>query len=497
MRASGEDQGQAPGRLWNSVAFHTGVLINLAVLLIVGAAGIVSDRRERAALLQQETERLREEAKVLAAAKTQLRDGPVFQHFVDDFCRQMSSAASPGHHIVVFGPEGQARFRAHQRPDRRLERAMTAALHGGASRFLYDKREYLVVGAPADAGVTVAVAQGTGPIERVVRDRRRSRAWSLFIVLLFVFLVSGFVLYVQVRRPLKSLALHARAVAEGRFGVRTSPAGGAEVRILTRGLNDMSRSLEDVQRLRQSEMARAKSIQESLLPPKRFQGRDCSVAAAFIPTQSVGGDLYDILEGEDGSTLLAVLDVSGHGVPAALYTALLRSVLHYEAELHVDLQSIVRKMNQAIFQISHLQDFATCLLVRMWTGADRIQYVRAGHEPAIIIRQDGSHELLETPGLVLGIDAKADYAIGEATLGADSLLYLYTDGLHEVADLSGRMFGRQELLGLFLNQRRLSPELQVRNIVEEVQRFHGTDQFLDDVTLMVVQRTESEGTNLL
>ncbi len=477
---------KTPVRLWQTVAFRTGVLVNLVVVAVLGTAALIDARRERDSLLRQEIERLSEEAKVLAVARAQLDDDVAFQQFLNDFCRQMSGTASPGHHIALLNDAGATVLRAHQHADADLERQMAISLKQEKKLFSHGGQDYLVVGVSGRPACMIAIAQSIEPIERVLRNQWQSRVYSLLVLILLVSGLTGTGLFVWVRRPLRSLVKHIHAVASGQFDVRSIIAGSAELRFLATGLNEMTRYLERVDQTRRQEMLRAQRIQEGLLPPREQEINGYSIAAVFIPTESVGGDLYDVIPLADGSVLVAVMDVAGHGVPAALYTALLRTVLHYETKGSANLAAVMTRLNQEVRRISSSQDFVTCVLARLWAGEGRLEYVRAGHEPAIVVHQNGEVTDLEDGGIVLGVESQPDFEPSELAFAAQDRLFVFSDGLHEAANAEGKMLGRAELIRMIVASRAMPLTGQLRTVFELVQAFQGGKQFLDDVTLVGV-----------
>ncbi len=203
----------------------------------------------------------------------------------------------------------------------------------------------------------------------------------------------------------------------------------------------------------------------------------------------MAGDLYDFVELADGSILLAVLDVSGHGVAAALYTALLRTVLRAQAKLTSAPQRIVQAMNDELASVVGSSGaFATCFLLRLDPSAGTIDYVGAGHDPAIAIGQTGKPRLLEGHGLAMGIKSGETYSGATATLRPGERLFLYTDGLHEVFNADGVLFGSERLIELLKETRGREPAEQLNEVIRRVQSYVGNGSFDDDVTLVCIFR---------
>lgn len=484
-------------RIWNTLAFRIALLVDLTVISVLGVFAFLDYQRERTVHLHQEAERLLEEAKVLSVARSRLHSDTEFQEFVNDFCHQMSSAASPGHHIVLLDTAGNVIMRAHERADSELETQMAAAsgrLNQGVSTpatvssFQHGESDYIAAYKGTSNGNTLALAQSTAAIRHIIRNQGISRITSLGILVVLIFGVTTIGLLIWVRRPLNRLVAGVSAIGRGDFATKVPQSGSSELRFLAGHINKMTRALDRVERGRQAEMERARAIQQGLLPSKERNIEGFDFGAVFLPAASVGGDLYDVVELADGSTLVAVLDVSGHGVAAALYTALLRTVLRHQAAATADLARIAQQMNSELCAVSDLGEFATCFFARVVDCSGMIEYVSAGHCPGLIAKCDGTVIQLRGDGMLLGVNAGANYDILNARMHSGDRLFLFTDGLHEVFDGEGRQFGRERLNGLLASGPNPSLADHLKAVVECVRSFQQRPRFDDDVTLLCVRR---------
>jgi len=479
-----------PLRWWNTLTLRLALVFNAVAVGVLGAFWVVDCRHEYTKQLNIAAERLGEEARILSAARSHFTEVGDFQEFLDTFCRQMSPAVSPGHHIVMFGPSGEAIAPAHVRSQAGLEGLMAATRAGASAQFSFDGLDYLSVSAQGADGARVVIAQSLAPIWAALQTQAGSRALSLAVVAALVIGITTITVLVLVRDPLRQVVAGIQALGRGRFDVRLPRSRNPVLRYVAERINEMARALHAVDQQRRAEMKRARAIQSRLLPPEQHAIGVYDIAAKLYPADSVGGDLYDIVRLEDGSTLLAILDVAGHGVAAALYTALLQNVLHYEARATADPARLLDVMNaQLARKAGGSGDFATCFLVRLDRDTGAIDYAGAGHEPVVLVRSSGAIELLESGGPPLGLIAGNAYAVGHARLESGDRLLLYTDGLHEIWDGGGRHFGREKLIALLGGTARHEPAAQVDAVIEAVRRSARDSRFVDDVTLICALRT--------
>jgi len=161
------------------------------------------------------------------------------------------------------------------------------------------------------------------------------------ILTVVIFGLTALCLLIWVRDPLRGLVRAIGAASKSRFDQRIVPRGAGELRLLANGLNEMIDALGRSQRERASEMQRARDIQLALTAGPSTAIRGFETQAVSFPAASVGGDLLDVVALDDGSVLVAMIDVTGHGVPGALCTALLRSAIRHLARATDDLAEIV------------------------------------------------------------------------------------------------------------------------------------------------------------
>jgi sigma-B regulation protein RsbU (phosphoserine phosphatase) len=236
----------------------------------------------------------------------------------------------------------------------------------------------------------------------------------------------------------------------------------------------------------EEELAVAKRIQASLLPDEVPQPPGVEIAAVTRPCHEVGGDFYDFLDFGAAGLGLAVADVAGKGVPAALILSGLQATLRAEAGGDEPPEPIVRKINERLCQDVQPGSFASLLYAHLDVDRRRIRYVNAGHPAGLVIRRDGSLQRLEEGGILLGVERTATYVSGEHQFETGDLLLLYSDGVTDVLNELDEEYGQERLEKLLPRLAHLSPRAVMETIISSVEGFVG-GTLPDDITLLVAK----------
>ncbi len=247
--------------------------------------------------------------------------------------------------------------------------------------------------------------------------------------------------------------------------------------------------LEHRARERQKELRVAREIQRRLLPtePPRLAGLD--VWGVNLPAQEVGGDYYDWLPIGDGRLAVALGDVSGKGVAAALLMSHLRASLHAETREGASPAEIATAMHASLFRAIESGRFATFFLATFERGGTQLRYCNAGHNPGLLVRGAGL-EQLEATGVPLGIFEDAVYATETRSFEPGDVMVLYSDGISE-CPWKDEMYGEERLQRLVLElcARGLGARAIVEGILADVEGFAHGPVYGDDVTVVVVRRS--------
>lgn len=251
------------------------------------------------------------------------------------------------------------------------------------------------------------------------------------------------------------------------------------------------RALEARERAVHDELKLAQAVQRTLLPASI--GRpDIEVAVRNIPCAYIGGDyLHASIVGERW-LYLAVADVSGHGVSAALVVARLHGLMRritLEGQPPLAMLDAIHRASLQILQ--HTYFFVTVAVFRLELATGRLEYATAGHPGQVLQRADGTQEVLRTPNRLLGMDADvfdSTRPSDSTTLAPGDSLVLFTDGLFEVlSGEDGTLLGEQGLRKRVESLGALAPALMAGEILHDLAAFQGRSTFEDDVTLMVAR----------
>lgn len=274
-----------------------------------------------------------------------------------------------------------------------------------------------------------------------------------------------------------------RGYMTGEIKLMTAIAALAAAFIRNERLAETIRDAEA--RIREGEIAR--EIHRGLLPrhDPLFAGLD--VSGGFRAAEGVGGDYYGYVAMADGSLGIAIADVAGHGVGAALYMAIAKGALQSEARDTLSAGDVLGRVNEVLeSDFSATDMFATVVFARFLPDGRRIVWSNAGHNPPLILRRNGDVEKLKACGPALGILAGARWRDVDQRFAPGDVLLLYTDGLIEARDAARRPFGMDRLIEAARCPARRAAEIR-ENVLNALSLYAGTTPFCDDVTLVVAR----------
>lgn len=232
----------------------------------------------------------------------------------------------------------------------------------------------------------------------------------------------------------------------------------------------------------------AAAIQRNLMPRSCPPVGQYDIVGTNLPCRTVGGDTYDFLPRPDGRLWVAVGDVAGKGLPAAMIMSHFQAMLRGLAEADRPLAPIVGKLNDNLSRALAANQFISFFLTELDPRLGLLRYVNAGHNPPILVSASGEVERLKGSGPVLGVLPGVSYLAHETVLSPGDALLLYSDGATESLNPAGEEFGEERLIGALQEAVRMDIEAGLARLEESILGFCGAAPRYDDITLVLVRR---------
>jgi phosphoserine phosphatase RsbU/P len=222
-------------------------------------------------------------------------------------------------------------------------------------------------------------------------------------------------------------------------------------------------------------------------PPKLSSGFD--IGAASHPVYETGGDYFDFIERQDGSIVIAMGDVNGHGYGSALVMALTRAYLRSFASMDLEVHEILGRINHMLLNDLEQHQFVTLCLVRLQPETGKLCYANAGHVPGCVLESAGEiRQTLDSTGPPLGLFADSEFLMPDTIdLHAGEMLVLITDGIPEATARDGNQFGQQRVLDYVRAHANESAAMIANGVYQAARDYVEHDPQDDDITTLVVK----------
>jgi sigma-B regulation protein RsbU (phosphoserine phosphatase) len=240
----------------------------------------------------------------------------------------------------------------------------------------------------------------------------------------------------------------------------------------------------------QRELKLAHDIQMTLVPSRTAHFGPWQVHGRVVPARSVGGDAFDYFALGPARFGVAIVDVSGKGIPAALMASSMQASLRAYCDGRIMIREAMRQLNESIARLATAGQFVTMVYAEVDHERGRLFYSNAGHNYPLIRRRGGTLVELRDGGLPLGILEDRGYEVGEMPFEPGDALLLYSDGITDALNMRKEEFGEERLRGLWADPRS-SAEDEVAAIMADVETFRGRAEPSDDMTVVVVSGTGS------
>ncbi len=345
------------------------------------------------------------------------------------------------------------------------------------------------------------ILDGLAKISSVGESGRQNleQLQSLMFIQIFLFICVGiwmiFLVSSNLTQPFKEIIKVLQNTKNGDFGARVRVTSNDEIGYTGDVINEMTEGLIERDRMQQS-LNLAREVQQNLLPVANPQIEGLDIVGSSVYCDETGGDYYDFIisdANEDARIGIAIGDVSGHGISSALLMAAVRSALRQRSSLPGDAANIISDVNrQLVHDVEDSGQFVTMFYLIIDPIKMSLQYVRAGHDPAIFYDPTkDAFEVLGGMGMALGVDKHWDVkAYTKPMVKKGQIIFLGTDGIWEARNLQGEMFGKEPIYDIIRNNSSLSANEILNAMMESLKSFQKGAKIEDDITLVTIKITD-------
>lgn len=322
----------------------------------------------------------------------------------------------------------------------------------------------------------------------------------LIFAALFVFI------YVLIKRViinnLKKINDTLGRITEGDLDVTVDVRSNEEFASLSDDINStvstLKRYIAEAAARIDKELEYAKQIQLSALPTNFPSGDDYNIFAQMIAAKEVGGDFYDFYKLNDKTVAFLVADVSGKGIPAAMFMMTAKTIIKDLAERGLSVCEIFSIANEKLCENNESGMFVTAWMGILDIETGELQFANAGHNPPLLKRADGTFEYLKTrAGFILaGMDGMS-YRCSETTLNPGDRLFLYTDGVPEATNEVNKLYGEERLVNFFNQNADVNATLLLPALKANIDEFVGNAPQFDDITMFMLDYKPKKGAKVV
>jgi len=240
----------------------------------------------------------------------------------------------------------------------------------------------------------------------------------------------------------------------------------------------------------EEELQIARNIQMGLLPQSINSIDGIEVSGFYNPAKIIGGDFYDVIKISENKLLVIVADVSGKGIPAALYMSKVQAMIQFAASIFQSPKDILIEVNKQIHNKIDKKSFITTVVALFDLEKMKVKICRAGHNP-VIYSVNGKFKLLKNKGMGLGLESEVFFNDNleetELDIDDDNVFVFYSDGLTEAMNRNREEFGTDKVMDIISLNRQNSCSLIQKEIINSVDIFRGSAEQNDDITLVITK----------
>ena len=339
------------------------------------------------------------------------------------------------------------------------------------------------------------------PVDEAMFMRDASMLTSIFMQVI-IFAILFVFIYILIKRViinnLKKVNDTLARITSGDLNVTVDVRSNKEFSSLSDDINStvttLKRYIAEAAARIDKELEYAKQIQLSALPTNFPENEEFEIYAQMIAAKEVGGDFYDFYKLNDTTVAFLAADVSGKGIPAAMFMMTAKTIIKDLAESGMAVNDIFTKANEKLCENNESGMFVTAWMGILDLTTGNMQFANAGHNPPVLKRRDGAFEYLKTrAGFVLAGMEGVRYRVGEITLYPGDRLFLYTDGVPEATNAENKLYGEDRLLA-FMNQNATVEATEFLPALKaNIDEFVGEAPQFDDITMLMFDYKPKQG----
>ena len=290
------------------------------------------------------------------------------------------------------------------------------------------------------------------------------------------------------------------AITDGKLETIVNVRSHEEFDALSNDINatvdTLKRYIKEAEERIDAELAFAKAIQHAALPsvfPPYPERKEFEIFATMHTAKEVGGDFYDFYFVDDENLAFLMADVSGKGIPAAMFMMTAKTFIKSYAESGISVEEVFTYANAKLCEGNDAGMFVTAWLGILNTKTGKVLFANAGHNPPLVKHADGTYEYLKSrAGFVLAGMEGVRYRKNELTLAPGDAIYLYTDGVTEATNLNEELYGEERLQKVLDIYKDATPETICAEVKIDVDKFVGEAPQFDDITMLAIRYKGTE-----
>ena len=342
------------------------------------------------------------------------------------------------------------------------------------------------------------------PVAEAMLMRDASLYTSIFMLILIfaaLFIFIYFLIKKVIINNLQKINVSLSEITGGNLNVMVDVRSNAEFSSLSDDINStvatLKRYIGEAAARIDKELEYAKQIQLSALPSDFPDTDNYGIYAQMIAAKEVGGDFYDFYTLDDNTVLFLAADVSGKGIPAAMFMMTAKTIIRDLAERGLSVDEIFTLANEKLCENNESGMFVTAWMGKTDLSTGKLSFANAGHNPPVIVHSNGECEYLKSrTGFVLAGMEGMKYRSNEMMLNKGDRIFLYTDGVTEATNENEALYGEDRLLTYIDKNKNLKAEALLSGLKEDIDCFAGDAPQFDDITMLVFDYKAKEGADM-